>query len=615
LSPFSRDEDDDLMTPKRRSPTGKEAADSNHRQVASDRGNASPSSANMSAPGSVENSPELSLLSGPSPEPIDDRPASARAPEPKPVPVITVDSQSLKRRELSESTILVSSKTKSASKKPPIVSRLSLKNLNAGGEAAPPQPKQPETSTDEKKTGIKAPKLKILPTSLVPKMTFSHSVDQIHEKEKVSEGGGKGAMAGDDNEGEASGGARYFRGVLSKIEDGLFLSGDEGASKFDEMKKVNILCVVNAADRVCREHFPGKFRYYSLDLLDDGGKEDMRPLFLEVVDIIERYRRKGGATLLHCQQGISRSATLAIAYVMWKRQLPFRQALDAVTKKRSVVGPNGGFMGQLLLWESFLRSVWKGSRGVRLTRISMLTCSRHEIMFVGKEVGVTARASLDPRGCFVLHNPSQGIAYAWLGERSTEEYRKGARKYVDQLERFLGVQTAPQELQGYESATFWRVLGESSGSVSTVSQFDREYSRLEKNVLYRALAWDRIESRSRQLVEESKCQIWAYCHTFKPSSSSSPAAESSSSTTTTTTTSTTPTSKAAGAVTEAVFWIPDDFVIRAGNGIETRDPNEVLALISSAFLHAGSFPEDTICRRVTSPTELLDMKFGRTLKP
>jgi len=315
--------------------------------------------------------------------------------------------------------------------------------------------------------------------------------------------------------------------------------------------------------------------------------------------------------LLHCQQGISRSATLVIAYIMWKRKVTFRQALDFVTKKRPVVSPNGGFMGQLLLWESFLRSVWSCSHGIRMTRISMLESSRHEVLFVGKDVGVPSRASLDARGCFVIHDPSKNVAYAWLGKRSTEEYRNGAMKFVDQLERFLNVQTTPQELQGFESANFWCTLGETAANITFVSKFDREYGRLEPNVLYRAPAWDRIEARSKQLFEEAQCQIWAYFRVlcYSPlsddDSSVSSSLECSSPTAVDSAGSTKSIAKA-----EAFFWIPKNFVFRLANGIETRVEDEVFTLISAAFIGAGAFPDDTICRRVATPAEILDLKFN-----
>ena len=57
-------------------------------------------------------------------------------------------------------------------------------------------------------------------------------------------------------------------------------------------------------------------------------------------------RSSGGRVLLHCSQGVSRSASLAIAYLMWKRGGAFDEVLAAVKAIRGVANPNIGFTCQ-----------------------------------------------------------------------------------------------------------------------------------------------------------------------------------------------------------------------------------------------------------------------------
>ena len=51
--------------------------------------------------------------------------------------------------------------------------------------------------------------------------------------------------------------------------------------------------------------------------------------------------------LIHCQQGVSRSTTLLIAYLMKCRQMAYTMALTYVQDKRSTAEPNRGFKGKL----------------------------------------------------------------------------------------------------------------------------------------------------------------------------------------------------------------------------------------------------------------------------
>lgn len=56
--------------------------------------------------------------------------------------------------------------------------------------------------------------------------------------------------------------------------------------------------------------------------------------------------------LVHCQAGISRSATICLAYLMMKQRVRLEEAFEFVKQRRSVISPNFSFMGQLLQFES-----------------------------------------------------------------------------------------------------------------------------------------------------------------------------------------------------------------------------------------------------------------------
>jgi dual specificity MAP kinase phosphatase len=56
----------------------------------------------------------------------------------------------------------------------------------------------------------------------------------------------------------------------------------------------------------------------------------------------------GGKVLIHCYAGVSRSATITIAYLMQELGMPYSEAMKYVKSKRYFINPNDGFRRQLL---------------------------------------------------------------------------------------------------------------------------------------------------------------------------------------------------------------------------------------------------------------------------
>lgn len=70
----------------------------------------------------------------------------------------------------------------------------------------------------------------------------------------------------------------------------------------------------------------------------------------------EEAHQCGRGVLVHCQAGVSRSATIVIAYLMKHTLMTMTDAYKYVRGRRPIVSPNLNFMGQLLEFERDLNS-------------------------------------------------------------------------------------------------------------------------------------------------------------------------------------------------------------------------------------------------------------------
>lgn len=78
-------------------------------------------------------------------------------------------------------------------------------------------------------------------------------------------------------------------------------------------------------------------------------------MFPQALYFLENVRKSGKKCLVHCHQGVSRSAAVVIAYLIWSRDLSFNAAFQLVKEIRSVCSPNTGFIARTLEWAKTLK--------------------------------------------------------------------------------------------------------------------------------------------------------------------------------------------------------------------------------------------------------------------
>ncbi|XP_008324362.1 dual specificity protein phosphatase 4 [Cynoglossus semilaevis] len=132
----------------------------------------------------------------------------------------------------------------------------------------------------------------------------------------------------------------------------LYLGSALHASKKEVLDDMGISALLNVSSD-CPNHFEGTYQYKCIPV-EDNHKEDISCWFLEAIEFIDSVRDSSGRVLVHCQAGISRSATICLAYLMKRKRVRLDEAFEFVRRRRSIISPNFSFMGQLLQFESQL---------------------------------------------------------------------------------------------------------------------------------------------------------------------------------------------------------------------------------------------------------------------
>ncbi|KAK1985098.1 dual specificity phosphatase [Colletotrichum cereale] len=101
--------------------------------------------------------------------------------------------------------------------------------------------------------------------------------------------------------------------------------------------------------------------------VQDNGIDPLTDEFERCLDFIDRGRRNGTATLVHCRVGVSRSATICIAEVMRSQGLSFPRAYCFVRARRLnvIIQPHLRFAYELLKWEELNQVKKNGPAGIK----------------------------------------------------------------------------------------------------------------------------------------------------------------------------------------------------------------------------------------------------------
>lgn len=135
--------------------------------------------------------------------------------------------------------------------------------------------------------------------------------------------------------------------------DWIWIGGAEDARDAVALKKHNVRYVLNcthvrAEGGVSNFHDKDPFFSYKRLSMGDNATENLTSRFQPAWDFLETARvREDGGVLVHCQQGVSRSVSMVVAYMMKYYRFRFEDALKIAKESRSQACPNEGFTAQL----------------------------------------------------------------------------------------------------------------------------------------------------------------------------------------------------------------------------------------------------------------------------
>ncbi|KHN78638.1 Dual specificity protein phosphatase 14 [Toxocara canis] len=99
--------------------------------------------------------------------------------------------------------------------------------------------------------------------------------------------------------------------------------------------------------------------------LEDTTNTDLYSHLHVQCDQIQEVISQGGNVLVHCVAGVSRSASICLAFLVKCRHMSLRDAYHHMASKRPLVRPNLGFWRQLI---SFEQEVTKSKGSVQLVQ-------------------------------------------------------------------------------------------------------------------------------------------------------------------------------------------------------------------------------------------------------
>jgi protein-tyrosine phosphatase len=257
-----------------------------------------------------------------------------------------------------------------------------------------------------------------------------------------------------------------YENECTQIEDYMYVGGMIVAKNKELLKRVGITHIINCSAITTENFFPDSFTYKAIYMNDSPG-EDIACHIYSVAAVIDEVRRKGQKVLVHCTQGVSRSCSFCIAYLMLKEKMSYDDGFQRLKTRRGICNPNPGFCSQLVRWGRRIQaasSTTALSYQPRLFRldyyypandkagVAPMLVERKGDKPVPKYVLITAAV-------YIVDTPE--CLFVWIGTGARGEHTTAADFAVESLQKYEGSPMVVERCaEGEESQHMLDVLHE-----------------------------------------------------------------------------------------------------------------------------------------------------------
>ncbi|XP_005110041.1 dual specificity protein phosphatase 3 [Aplysia californica] len=139
-----------------------------------------------------------------------------------------------------------------------------------------------------------------------------------------------------------------------EVYPGIFIGNGRMAKEPEKLQQIGVTHVVNVSmgpkfnqvntDSVYYDWY--NIQFHGIPAMDVISFK-LTPYLSPAAEFIEDALSNKGVVYVHCQQGVSRSASVVLAFLMLKRNLGLMEAVQTVRAKREIF-PNEGFLKELV---------------------------------------------------------------------------------------------------------------------------------------------------------------------------------------------------------------------------------------------------------------------------